>query len=110
MSAAPRGGEGAMMRTGRVGQSAAGASTGWMQMTPTTSATARRFIWSLDSVLCSGDRHAEDASFAEPSQAPTMSHGHSFCLSDVIWNRQTGQSKFQGRENNHDNRACSIRV
>ena len=36
MSAAPPGVDGAMMRIGRVGQSAAGAATAWMQTTPET--------------------------------------------------------------------------
>jgi hypothetical protein len=44
MSAAPPGVDGAMMRIGRIGHSAADAATAWMQMTPDMSATARRFI------------------------------------------------------------------
>ena len=29
---------------------------------------------------------------------------------DVVWNRTTEKNKFQGREHDHANRACSIRV
>src|SRR4029078_10417426 len=74
MSAAPPGVDGAMMRIGRVGQSAADAPTGWMQMTPEPSATAKRFIWSSTGLSCLGERGADDAGFAKSPQAATMSH------------------------------------
>jgi hypothetical protein len=67
MSAAPPGVEGAMMRTGGgCGLRLDADDTQYKRDSKTLHPV-------LDGVLCLCDRHTDDASFAEPSQAATVS-------------------------------------
>src|SRR3954453_21509363 len=66
-----------------------------MQTAPNMSATARRFISSSTAFLL--DDRADDADFADPSQAATMSHAPPTVRpGDVIWNPQTRTSSKGG--------------